>query len=997
MTAPTVFISYSHKDEEWKDRLATQLGVLQREGLLDLWDDSRIEAGTDWKPQIDQALYAASVAVLIVSANFLTSQFILDEEVPRLLERHAQRGVRIFPIIVRPCPWKQVSWLSRLQARPKDGRPLSGGTDFQIDVDLAAIAEEIASILKRTAPADASTRLVPLGPDKVSLAKLPSTSSDLFGREKELTALDTAWADPHTNVLTLVAWGGVGKTALVNKWLTLLERDNYRGAERVFGWSFYSQGAAEGRQVSADQFIAAALKWFGDPDPTQGSPWDKGERLAELIRQSRTLLVLDGLEPLQNPPPVETGRLKDPALSTLLRELARHNLGLVVVTTRLAVDDLKDYLPPLSTASSSTGEGRGGGAVQIDLDTLSDEAGAAYLKHLGVKGTDEELKQAAKDFDGHALALTLLGTFLVKAYRGDIRRRDQIAHLTDERQQGAHAKRVLASYEIWLSGKPELDILRLMGLFDRPAERGAIEALRAKPTIEGLTDKIQDLSSADWEYAVSNLRDLRLLAAADEGSPDTLDCHPLLREHFGEQLHTSNPKAWREAHSQLYEYYKTHAKELPDTLEEMTPLFAAVAHGCQAGRHQDAFWVYYGQIQRGGDVNYCCAQLGAVGADLAALSGFFDPPWRKPVTNLREDMQAGVLGFSGFRLRALGRLAEAVQPTQACLEAFLAQENWQQAARAASNLSELYLTLGDLAQALNYAQQSVELADRSGNATERISDRTTLADALHQAGRVSEAEGAFREAEEMQKKIEPRFSILILYLAGFKYSELLLSQSKYQEVQSRAAQILKQATQHRDLLEIALENLSLGRAYLQEATLTPSPTRAEAHFSAPRFTGEGARSVGRGLTQAASHLQRAVDGLRQAGYQDDLPRGLLARAELYRFTGDFKKAQNDLDEASTIATRGEMRLFEADCHLEYARLHLAAASLRGSAATEAISSPDDEIASQTTLAMTPTELRAKAQEHFVKAKQMVEEIGYHRRDGEVKEIESMLNPTARTA
>ncbi len=87
MTAPTVFISYSHKDEEWKDRLATQLGVLQREGLLDLWDDSRIEAGTDWKPQIDQALYAASVAVLIVSANFLTSQFILDEEVPRLLER----------------------------------------------------------------------------------------------------------------------------------------------------------------------------------------------------------------------------------------------------------------------------------------------------------------------------------------------------------------------------------------------------------------------------------------------------------------------------------------------------------------------------------------------------------------------------------------------------------------------------------------------------------------------------------------------------------------------------------------------------------------------------------------------------------------------------------------------------------------------------------------------------------------------------------------------
>ena len=76
---------------------------------------------------------------------------------------------------------------------------------------------------------------------------------------------------------------------LVNKWLSQMGHDNYRGAERVYGWSFYSQGAAEGRQVSADQFIAAALTWFGDPDPTVGSPWDKGERLAELIKQQRTL------------------------------------------------------------------------------------------------------------------------------------------------------------------------------------------------------------------------------------------------------------------------------------------------------------------------------------------------------------------------------------------------------------------------------------------------------------------------------------------------------------------------------------------------------------------------------------------------------------------------------------------------------------------------------------------------------------------------------------
>lgn len=291
-------------------------------------------------------------------------------------------------------------------------------------------------------------------PLKISTAKLPSASSDRFGREQELAALDSAWADPHTNILSLVAWGGVGKTALVNKWLPLLAADRfaYHDAERVFGWSFYRQGAAEGRQVSADQFIAAALKWFGDPEMAESaaSPWDKGERLAELVRQSRTLLVLDGLEPLQNPPPVETGRLKDPALSTLLRELARQNPGLVVITTRLAVDDLKDF--------------HDGAAKQIDLEALSDEAGAAYLKHLGVRNaTDEELRQAAQDFGGRALALTLLGSYLKVVHRGDVHQRKEIPHLMDEQRQGAHARRNRSTAEETCRRRTDGQVTKVVG------------------------------------------------------------------------------------------------------------------------------------------------------------------------------------------------------------------------------------------------------------------------------------------------------------------------------------------------------------------------------------------------------------------------------------------------------------------------------------------------------------------------------------------------------
>ena len=152
MTTPTVFISYSHRDEIWKDRLLTQLGVLQQQSILALWHDRRIGAGADWYQEICQAMEAADVAVLLISADFLTSPFILQEEVARLMTRRQQEGLPIVPILVRPCPWKQVPWLARMQLRPIDARPLAAGNDYQIETELTAIAEEIAALIRRATP-----------------------------------------------------------------------------------------------------------------------------------------------------------------------------------------------------------------------------------------------------------------------------------------------------------------------------------------------------------------------------------------------------------------------------------------------------------------------------------------------------------------------------------------------------------------------------------------------------------------------------------------------------------------------------------------------------------------------------------------------------------------------------------------------------------------------------------------------------------------------------
>ena len=126
-----------------------------------------------------------------------------------------------------------------------------------------------------------------------------------------------------------------GKSTLINHWLRGMAAEHFRSAEFVYGWSFYRQGTSGGTS-SADEFLDAALTWFGDPDPRIGTAWEKGERLAKLIAHRRTLLVLDGLEPLQNPPGPQEGRVRDPSLQALLRELAAFNSGLCVITTQAA-------------------------------------------------------------------------------------------------------------------------------------------------------------------------------------------------------------------------------------------------------------------------------------------------------------------------------------------------------------------------------------------------------------------------------------------------------------------------------------------------------------------------------------------------------------------------------------------------------------------------------------------------------------------------------------
>ena len=441
------------------------------------------------------------------------------------------------------------------------------------------------------------------------------------------------------NAVVFHALGGAGKSALLRTFANELLAAGGGGASRIYGWSAYSQGSGEQKRADADSFISKALGDFGWQGELPKDPVERGRALAKLIQKERVLLLLDGLEPLQDAPNVNRGKFKDKGLAELIKLLAGHNPGLVVLTTRQEVPELQGFGPVV---------------INHELDQLSDHAGADLLVELGVHGRQRELEAAVHELQGHALSVTLLGTYLAEVCGGDIRHKDQFdfAHIVLSPEEESElltdktiipAKRAakvmrgyLAQFEkLAQDGGAERAILNLLGLFDRPADGPAVDALLAKH-IPGLTDELFFEKSGSGQRAIPEakrnarlleakrrLRKLRLLSKANPKDPHELDAHPVVRAFFAGRLEETAPEAAKAAHDILYRHYSAAAPDLPDTLEEMQPLFHAVQHGVKAGRAQEALdEIYFRRILRGND-RYLERVLGSFGPGLAGIANFF--------------------------------------------------------------------------------------------------------------------------------------------------------------------------------------------------------------------------------------------------------------------------------------------------------------------------------------------------------------------------------------
>lgn len=691
----------------------------------------------------------------------------------------------------------------------------------------------------------------------IDISRLPSTGGDLLGRTPEVARLDEAWRDRKFRILSIVALGGVGKSALVNHWLANMPGREYGGA-RVYAWSFYAQGTNH-ELASSSEFLEQALTWFGDQKPLDGDERDKGRRLAELVRAQPTILILDGLEPLQQPPGHDGGKIVDPAIETLLTSLASSNLGLCIITTRYRIPNLERFRPSVDV---------------MEIKGLQEEDGIELLAALGVRGDQESVACAVREYDGHPLALHLLGTFLQEVHGGDVERRADIPLREWDSEQGGKARRIMQSYKSWLGEGPALQILRILGLFDRPADAAALSALRQAPSIVGLTDQI--VGEVKWAAQLSRLRTAGLIARETSERTGELDTHPLIRDFFGSDLQNSDQAAWLEGNRRLYEYLKRSAPEQPDTLSNLFPLFSAISHGCKAGFHSEVLQdIYIERIQRGRSAWYSTKRFGIPTQHLAALSQFVDTEDGTVRPELANADKIYVLMERAYQLRALGRLRESIDPLMAAREECIRSKLVREATSACDCLAETHLYLGEIALARSFAEETVHNAQIGQRKFQIMYAHCTLANVQHFAGQFEEAAYNFHVAETIQAERQPN-SPRLKSLNGVQYCDFLISTGQSRAATERGREILDQLGKTEDTIVAR----AIGSVVLARALMT-----------------DGVEAI----DEAVELLQRACSVLRATGQTQEYAIALISWAALlnknsFHLRDDFRKALIDAEE-----------------------------------------------------------------------------------------------------
>lgn len=673
--AAQLFYSYSHKDEKLRERLEVHLAALKREGLISSWHDRKIGAGTEWKDAIDDHLKATNIILLLISADFLASDYCYDVELRYAMERHQKGEARVIPVILQPCDWHTSSF-ANLQALPKDGKPITkwpNRNDAFVNI-AAGIRKALDDMGQRGSPATVpkqlgSPTISASAPIINALHGLPAPPADFIGRAAELTELLEAVKTGGVTISGLQGMGGIGKTALALKLADKLKVD-YPDAQ------FYVDLKGVTQPLGPKEAMAHVIRAW---NPLQQLP-EKEEDVAALFRS-----VLDGKRAL------------------LLMDNARD------------ADQLRPLIPPTSCLLLVTSRQRFAlpGLVEKDLSKLSATDGCALLAKITPRlGREKkDVLENLADLCGY-LPLALEKVASALKIKKNISASDYAYRLADARNRLQLTETDAAlhqSYDL-LSQKLQKKFCLLSVFPDTFDLSGAGGIWQVN------SDEAVDLLAELFAYSLVEYHDItqRYLL------------HDLVRLFADQRLSSEERMTARKSHAVHYLEVLHSADKLfmkgGESLINGLALFDLEWGNIQAGQA----WV----VKHAADDDHTtelCWRYADAGAYCLPLRQhpyeriqWLDPALRAARKLGRIDWESAALGNLGVAYKGLGEYRRSVECEEQALQIARKIGDGQMEANALGNLGNACFYLGELERATECYEQGLQIAhknnDRKGEA-----------------------------------------------------------------------------------------------------------------------------------------------------------------------------------------------------------------------------------------------------------------------------------------
>ncbi len=763
---------------------------------------------------------------------------------------------------------------------------------FKDSVDLK---EKLRVMLK-----DYKKRKTPLPPH---LTNITPPEPNFVGRKEMLKTITEWYKNPEVHIGALIGWGGEGKSAIVRKWYDSLGKDDTSLSPLAKGGieGGYSFGTGDikpdgifwcgfYRNPYLDRFLDSLLDYLAQGRINLNeikSTWAKVDKINELIQEGEYLIILDGLEEMQQGEEhgERFGCMTHREITEILTSLSDSKAkGLCLITTRYPLTDIKNW-------EGNTFQGK-------EVESLSIEDARLLFEKIGVKGSQDDIDATIEEFKGHALSLTLLANYLVEDFRGDIKRVKDIPPFHSDKEAGGKAHRMLSWYAKQLS-QEQLAFMKIFSLFRRAVNERDFKGVFRSEMETSMNKPLIDMNLFSFKRMVDNLCDRRLIT---KGQGNAYSTHPLIKNYF-ESIFEEEDKLL--CHKKIYQYIGTYAPEKPETLEEMQPLFEQVYHGCQADLHQEAFWgVYLWKIQRREEYfkreyeYFLSLKLGAWDANLTFIQNFFpDGDFQKEPLVSGIEERFWLINAAGASLDCLGRLKEAEGLYKKALDLYIFQGDWRNASVSCGNLANLQRQTGNLREAKKTSSEAIQLSRKAKDVTCEYDSTTYFAYTLFLLGDIDTASIEFEKAGELQRRRDPSTEYLCSG-RGIFYADYLLAQRKIYGI--------------RGALAVSKENLRICERnnWIDDIDLCHC-SLASIYRHLKKFK------------SAEANVEAAISGAKKTRRQDLEAKSLIELARIKIGQGLYSEAESEINEGLRICQRCGFKLYEPDAEVVLAKVYLA--------------------------------------------------------------------------